>query len=734
MGVMTESDSLARRKSVVGAISFGLVVLGTAILAWMIGRVLSGNVSFANDVCLPSAVGISLIAVGTFARTRWCYFMAWSALALTSQAAALQLIFAGKLIHFQHYRPISEMLDQKTIALAFLAAQVICVAVGIWLRRTDLREWLGQFAWWQLALFLLVLTLSGAALTPDASIYITSLATATLVQLTSIANVILLVRSIPATDLERIRQKLNKFLTRENAAESTTVGLDRFSWIVALAVVVLTASLSYFVYQAHPHVPDESQYIFQANYMAAGQLTVQPPKVPEAFSMYMIPTYEPRWFGIFPPAWPSLLALGTLAGASWLVNPIMSGLCIILGYLFFQQLYSRTFARGAILLLACSPWFIFMGMSYMSHVATLFFSLTAALLMMRAVKEKSGMSMLLAGLAVGVVSLIRPLDGAIVGLLLALYGIFNNTTWRSRITACAVLGVGTVATSSIVFLYNMAVTGSAVLSPSDAYYNKYLWPNVMALGFGPERGMHWGLDAFAGHSPLEALVNAALNVFLLNTELFGWGIGSLCLIILLGVSRSVLKKDLWAVITIVAVVGAYSLFWYHGGPDFGARYWFLCIIPLIALTIRGAEWIGRSISASQIEKNHICMVLAVGVLCIVSLTSYVPWRASDKYHQYLGMRPGIEELAKRNDFGRSLVMVRGAEHPDYQSAWVYNPVNFEGNRPIYAFEKDTETRKRLLNEYSDRSVWIVNGPTLTNNGYSIVRGPVAASELLQEMN
>jgi hypothetical protein len=59
-----------------------------------------------------------------------------------------------------------------------------------------------------------------------------------------------------------------------------------------------------------------------------------------------------------------------------------------------------------------------------------------------------------------------------------------------------------------------------------------------------------------------------------------------------------------------------TAFWYHGGPDFGARYWFLCIIPLIALTGRGVEFMANNThDTSQSGVNaspH--AVLAVGLL------------------------------------------------------------------------------------------------------------------------
>jgi len=448
--------------------------------------------------------------------------------------------------------------------------------------------------------------------------------------------------------------------------------------------------------------------------------------------MYMVPFREARWYGIFPPGWPVLLALGTLFDANWVVNPLLAGSCILLAYLLFQQLYSRRFARMAVLLLCSSPWLIFMGMSYMSHVSTLVFALAAAVLLLRGMKRQNAAFAFAAGLAVGGVFLIRPLDGAIVGLILGVGSLFGSPTWRMRILLSGGLIIGTTVAASLIFPYNKLVTGSSFLSPSDAYYDNYVGAGVMALGFGADRGLHWPLDAFPGHSPLEAAVNTALNIFQLNTELFGWGSGSLVLIIFLLVSGGIFRKDHWAWGSIAIVVGAYSLFWYHGGPDFGARYWFLCIIPLTALTVRGLEHLIGLIDNFKIDgashRNRVA--LAAAVLCMITLASYIPWRASDKYFAYLRMGPGIQALARQNNFEKSLVLIRGSEHPDYQSTWIYNPLNFEGDAPIFAFDKSPEVSAALLRNYPDRRVWIVDGPTIANGQYRISRGPLNPDEIL----
>lgn len=722
-----DSANTDRNAKRFGVISFFTVSAGLFLIFWGIS---SGDFRTAENVwtarfCLVWALGAALILSGVFLRSALKISAFWLGLAIAGQAASLQLIDAGRLIRFQHYRAIAEWSKADFLPLALLLLQIGFVVFSISKKLPEIGEFLARtFKTRQLILFAVFLTLADAALSKDFSIYATDLAFAAVIQTISAANIILFAWSLPAETLSVWQRKIRSFLS-----ESATVKrprLDGFSLIAALFVVIFAAALGYFVYENHPHVPDEAQYLFQAKYFAAGQLTVKAPLVPEAFSLYMVPQNESRWFAIFPPGWAAMLAVGLKLHIFWLVNPMLAGICILLAYLFFQDIYSRRVARLAIVLLCCSPWFIFMAMSLMSHISTLACALAAAVLVLRGFKSREIKYFFAAGLFVGFVSLIRPLDGAIIAILLGVWTLMDEAQWRKRILNAAILTVGTICSAALVLPYNFGVTGNAMLSPMDAYYARYFSADVMNLGFGANRGFNWGLDAFPGHSPFEALINAALNVFQVNTELFGWATGSLILMIYFILSGAWRKKDFWSFSVIGSVIFAYSFFWYHGGPDFGARYWFLIIIPLVGLTARSIESLSESLDETGEVNNSLNprIVAAIGMLCVLTLFNYFPWRALDKYFHYLEMQPGIEELARENDFGKSLVLIRGAEYPDYASAWVYNPPDFEGDAPIFAWDKTADVREKLLRSYPERRAWIVDAPTLTGGGYKIVQRPV----------
>jgi hypothetical protein len=366
-----------------------------------------------------------------------------------------------------------------------------------------------------------------------------------------------------------------------------------------------------------------------------------------------------------------------------------------------------------------------MSMNFMSHTITLTFALTAAIALVRAKKTDKAVWGFIGGMAVGMVSLIRPPDGFIAAALLGIWAIgIRGQRLKASSVVAFVLGVALIG--ALVLPYNKHITGSATKFPLQAYYETYHGPKVNAFGFGPDRGLGWAIDPFPGHSPIDALVNANLNTFSMNIELFGWSTGSLIIAALVLFSGEMRRNDHLMLAVIIATLGVYSLYWFSGGPDFGARYWYLMLLPLVALTVRGIQILQRMLESGTAGSttNGTRVIVAVFSLSALALINYFPWRSIDKYHHYRGMRPGIRALAAQYGFGRSLVLIRG-NSSDYQSAWVHNPTDFRADAPVYAWDRDPNIRAQLLKAYPDRDVWIVNGPSITNGGFEVAVRPVS---------
>jgi hypothetical protein len=332
----------------------------------------------------------------------------------------------------------------------------------------------------------------------------------------------------------------------------------------------------------------------------------------------------------------------------------------------------------------------------------------------------------MAGIGVGLGSAIRPLDGLIVGVLTAAWAVGLGGS-RLRFRALTALAAGTCLAAALPLPYNQALTGSALTSPIMQYTDEQYGAKSNAYGFGRDRGLGWPTDAYPGHTPFEALINAELNGSSLNTELFGWSTGSLLLISVLIFSGGKRRPDYLMLAAVAAVVLAYAPYWGNGGPDFGARYWYLILLPAAALSARGLEHMEESFSIGEHERVRVAT--AVAALCAIAVINYFPWRSLDKYHHYLRMRPDVLALARRHHLQRSLVLVRGERFPDYSSAAIYNPIDLHADEPVYAWDRSPAVRAQLLREYADRPVWIVEGPSITKAGYRVIAGPLSAARL-----
>jgi hypothetical protein len=190
----------------------------------------------------------------------------------------------------------------------------------------------------------------------------------------------------------------------------------------------------------------------------------------------------------------------------------------------------------------------------------------------------------------------------------------------------------------------------------------------------------------------------------------------------------------WLLTVIAAIIGVHSFYWFSGGPDFGARYWYLILVPCVGLTARAVPALADRLAAvtgEAAERARVQLLAGVSALALSALICFFPWRAIDKYHHYRNMRPDVRRLAAAHDFGRSLVLVRGRRHPDYASAAIYNPLDFQADAPVYIWDRDPAITRAALQAYADRPVWVLDGPTRTGAGFRVVAGPLRSEDLME---
>jgi hypothetical protein len=650
-------------------------------------------------------------------------FLIWLALLLAGQAAALQLVRAGRAVGYQHFVAPADLFDGSNALWAVIVAlQIVAVALALpGALRSLFAKLSARPASWRIALVLAIVFAAGAAPSRDIAFFATELVLAFVVQVTAIGNLLVLMMALPDAAAEGTAARLAGVFRSGDDAASSFWRIDRFVLFAAFWAVAVTALLGFFVYQWHPHVPDEVVYLLHAKYLAAGHLDLPLPPVPDAFSVDLM-TYEAaRWYSPVPPGWPFVLAIGAWLGVPWLVNPVLSGLCVVACHLFVRDVYDERTARITTILICTSPWFLFLGMSLMTHQLTLAAALVAAVAAARLRRDGHLAFGVVSGACIGLLALIRPLEGFIVAVLLGVWVLLSGRL-RSRILPVSVMAVVSIATAALTLPYNAYYTGDPTYFPIMAYTDALYGPGSNALGFGADRGLPFGaLDPFPGHGPADAAVNSALNIFQINVELLGWATGSLVLIAVMLISGSMRRQDVWMLLAILAAAGAHAFYWFSGGPDFGARYWYLVLVPCLVLVARGLGVIAGSFREARDRARPVVAVLAV---CVAAVIVFVPWRSADRYYHYRGMRPGIREILREHDIGRDVVLVRGVRMPDYMSAVPYAALLPGDDGPVIAWERDAALADAVRAAWPDRTVWIVDGPSRTGDGYRLVEGPL----------
>lgn len=480
--------------------------------------------------------------------------------------------------------------------------------------------------------------------------------------------------------------------------------LDLPRWAAPAVATLAAALLSHRVIGPLPHVEDGLAYLFEAKSLLAGGLSIPLPPVPGAFEARFCWVMQSggRMFGIFPPGWPLLLAIGASVDLGWLVNPLLAGAVV---WLVGDSTSDRRLGTWAAWLLAGSPFFLLQAASYLSHTATLFW-IVLGLCALRRVDRPVDAA--LVGLAVGMCFATRYAEGLLLGLVALGAAVQRRPPARCWLVAAAAMLPGIV----LVVADNVAKTGSPELTPVEHFYTVEYGAPVNRPGFGADRGLVWDHSLGAGHSLLEGLWNSNANAWELNRLGFGWACGSLALALvgLLWARRAALDRR-WLVYG-GGIILIYTAYWYHG-IAFGPRFWHPLIVPLCLATVAGArvllDWLGgrREVHRRRLGALFVCATAAawLGFVPYELGTAYRNHRgrdASDRAvlaaaRELAGGRPAVVILDQR-------VVAPGQIAPDYGIGFALNPPGLAGEvlvaRSIDA--EGTPQREAIAAAWPDR--------------------------------
>lgn len=712
-----------------------LVLVGASALLWVSA---TSALVRADGSRLPEAWtvvlgGVSLLVLALARNRRWRRPLAFLALAVVGQSAALGLIDAPSWSVFQHYRGWRELLTSAR-GLLLIAPVGQTAVIGAWLasNRDRLRGFLAdRLSPARTTVLLGILLLASGYPSWDLQAYLGELVLALWIVVANAGNLVVFAASIPSDALAGLPAWIRATVRGEGDTRDGHPALRAVPWLLAVWVVVASGSIAVLVFDRVPHVPDAVSYLFQARYFSEGLLYLPAPPMPEAFEFEKLYTDGLKWWGYGFPGWPAVLALGVLAGVPWAVNPVLGGVTILLAHRLVRMHYGDGSAAVTAGLLALSPWLLFMSASHLAHPLSAVLGLVALIAVSHAVRteERRPGIALVAGVFLGALLLTRPLEAILVGGGIGLWLLtsLGLRAWRPLLA----IGVGGGAVGALIFPYNRALTGSPLRTPHEVWASERWYPGADRLGFGGDVGnLGWThLDPLPGHGLPDVLINFHQNVFLVNFELFGWIFGSLLFVLLFLLWRRWVPPDrLFIAVAGVVCVG-HAVYWFGGGPDIGARYWYQTLVPLALLTVRGIQETARRLRISSGGSGResrgarprlgafVATAVAVGALTVV------PWRALGKYHDYRGMNDHVERLVEDRGITDALVIVRETSEFDYPRAFILNPPTLASDGNIYARELESRAREVLERHFPDREIWTIEGSPDPSVPYRVVSSP-----------
>lgn len=503
-------------------------------------------------------------------------------------------------------------------------------------------------------------------------------------------------------------------LARIGAWGERVVVSRRLPYAAALWAFGVSLLLAFTAFDRMPRLPDEVAYLFQAKMYAAGQLYLPAPggALDAALAYDWISIAGGKWYSIFPPGWPVVLAGGVALGAPFLVNPLLTALGVLLSHSFVTRIASARLAALVSLLLCVSPWFLAMGASLMSHPLTLVLVLGAWRLILVERRFRLG-AWALAGLLMGALFLTRPLEGVLIGTVTGLWAMSRvNLRAFSGWVTVAVYGAGCIALGALVFPYNQMLTGDAMMTPIDQYFDHLWHKGANRLGFGADIGSpdSWGgVDIWRGHSALEALIEQQFNLKSLNVELFGWALGSLLLIYVHLIWGRLSRVDKAMLGVMGIIIAGYSLYWFNGGFYIGPRYWYMTLWPAIFLSARGMQTAAAKTSGAGLAQGKPRVAAAAALMGALGLLTFLPWRASERYWEFRGFQNVYRDMTASGAADNALVFIKSDDAGEFGSAFYLNAPDLSG--PVFVRDLGPAANAAVIARFPGRPVRTIDGRT-----------------------
>ncbi len=458
-----------------------------------------------------------------------------------------------------------------------------------------------------------------------------------------------------------------------------------FKWIAVFFLLALFTGLiaaNRFILHSFMNSADEHSCYFLAECIKRGKFWATPHPMSEFFEAVHVGNKNGKWFSVYPPGWPLLMAAGLKAQILDYVNPALTIVSLIFIYLAAKKLFGSLIAAFGIFLAAVTPFFIFNGASYSSHASCLLMIGIFLYGYLKWDESQSQFWAFISAFAVGYGLGTRYLTMASIAAPFLIYKFIRLLTKKEKWSRShTVFGCVLLIVLGLNFYYNFAITGNPLDAPNHFHHS---WER---LGFKKD------------YSPVTALVFVSARFF----YLIDWVPAAFVVLYLISLARK--KPDspyqqLFRYGFVYLAVG-YMFYYSWGGNQYGPRYYIEGLpFMFIALSHSIVDWWGKGSAAFRRFALGIVVASLLGNVYLFQKQAVFFERVSQQ-------RKALYELADKSIAKPSIVFVRGFLGDALvmsQEDAVRNSPSLDG-KILYALDLG-EKNRMLKTYYPDRDFYI----------------------------
>lgn len=474
----------------------------------------------------------------------------------------------------------------------------------------------------------------------------------------------------------------------------TLKGDSLFTAVIPLIAAGFTVWMAYGPLEGIPKGGDEAAYLVQSRIYARGEAWAPIPEISNPRDLFPFRHFifdRGHWFVMYTPVHSLLMAPFTRAGVSPLMGPLQGALALVGSYLLFRSLAGRATARLALLIMAVSPFFLFMASTHMAHNSELLFVTWSLYFLVKALQTEGRARYAAAGFLLGLAFCTKPYTVVPWGLSI-LVVLFTRLKMKA-FAPVLFIALGAVLPLAFFLASNNMYTGD----PFSLAYN--LARGGSLLGFGPDRAWfpEYGDNA---HTPIRGLMNIMKQAGTGSTILLGWPFLSLVPPFLILLDRG--ERRRWKVLflPILAVV-PFMFVHYTAAIDYGPRHYYTTLPAFALLCALGFRVAYR-------RWGNAAVLAIASLFAISTLMVYIPDGIALRSRPWQSIDRIPERLAIENTVTPAVVFMEAGEHgyPNIMSGLLFTDPFLDGDIVFCAHQTPEEDMTALRTVFPGRNPYL----------------------------